>query len=142
MRRAILVLSGFTGLAACGRAAEQAANNTASNKVAEVQHPTFCFFKDEETKGWKASVDAAGNVTVTGKAHVKDSRYMALLGQPEVQGNQASLWLTIGTNTTGWAANDQDLWDVTAKIPGAGAVESVSVMCGKKSIAELALKKG
>jgi len=141
MRKSILVLSASTLLAACGQSAEQPANNTA-NKVAEVKHPTFCFFKDEETKGWAVKADANGNVTVTGKAHVKDSRYMAQLGEPEVQGNKAKVWLTIGANSTGYAANDEDVWDVSATIPAAGAVESVSVMCGPKSIAELALKKG
>jgi hypothetical protein len=81
-------------------------------------------------------------VTVTGKAHVKDSRYMAQLGEPEIAGNKASVWLTLGTNTTGYAANEQDVWDVSARIPAAGAVESISVMCGKKVVADLALKKG
>jgi len=142
MHRSILLLSAYSMLAACGQAAEQPTNNAAANAVAEVKHPSFCFFKDEETKGWAAKADAAGTVTVTGKAHVKDSRYMAQLGEPEVQGNKARIWLTLGTNTTGWAANDDDVWDVSARIPAAGAVENVSVMCGKTSIAELALKKG
>jgi hypothetical protein len=142
MRRSIILLSASTLLAGCGQSAEQPANNSAANAAAEVKHPTFCFFKDEETKGWAAKADATGNVTVTGKAHVKDSRYMAQLGEPEVQGTKARVWLTIGANSTGYAANEQDVWDVSATIPAAGAVESVSVMCGPKSIAELALKKG
>lgn len=129
-------------LAACGQAAEQPANNSAANAIAEDHHPTFCFFKDAETKGWAATADAAGTVTVKGKAHVKDSRYMAQLGEPEVQGNKARIWLTLGTNTTGYAANEADVWDVSAKIPAAAGLDSVSVMCGKKSIVELPLKKG
>src|SRR5262245_27968883 len=137
MRRSILLLSACTLVAACGQAAEQPANNVAANTVAETKHPSFCFFKDEETKGWTAKLDKSGNVTVAGKAHVKDSRYMAQLGDPEVQGNKASVWLTIGTNTTGYAANEQDVWDVTTTIPAAAAVENVRVMCGKKAIAEL-----
>ncbi len=142
MRKSILVLSASTLLAGCGQSAEQPANNSAANAAAEVKHPTFCFFKDEETKGWAAKADASGNVTVSGRAHVKDSRYMAQLGEPEVQGNEARVWLTIGANSTGYAANDEDVWDVSATIPAASTVESVVIMCGTKPIAELALKKG
>jgi hypothetical protein len=80
-------------------------------------------------------------VTVSGKAHVKDGRYKAVLGEPEIAGTKASVWLTIGANDTGYSAED-DWWDLSAKIPAAAPVESVSVMCGKKAIAELPLKKG
>jgi hypothetical protein len=141
MRRSIIVLCAAAGLAGCNQASEEPANNAAANTiVAAAKHPTFCFFKDEETKGWKASADAKG-VTVTGKAHVKDGRYKAVLGEPEVAGARASLWLTIGINDTGYSA-EEDWWDLTAQIPAGAPVESVSVMCGKKAIAELPLKKG
>ena len=141
MRRSIILLCAAAGLAGCNQASEEQANNAAANAiVAAAKHPTFCFFKDEETKGWKASAGAKG-VTVTGKAHVKDGRYKAVLGEPEIAGAKASVWLTIGTNDTGYSAED-DWWDLSARIPAVAAVESVSVMCGKKSIAELPLKKG
>ena len=141
MRRSIIALCAAAGLAGCNQASEEPANNAAANaSVAAAKHPTFCFFKDEETKGWKASADPKG-VTVTGKAHVKDGRYKAVLGEPEIAGAKASVWLTIGTNDTGYSAED-DWWDLSAQIPAVTAVESVSVMCGKKAIAELPLKKG
>jgi len=141
MNRSIILLCAAAGLAGCGQASEPPANNAAANTaVAAAKHPAFCFFKDEETKGWKASADAKG-VTVTGKAHVKDGRYKAVLGEPEIAGTKASVWLTIGTNDTGYSAED-DWWDLSAQIPAATALESVSVMCGKKAIAQLALKKG
>jgi hypothetical protein len=141
MNRSIILLCAAAGLANCGQASEPPANNaTANTAVAAAKHPAFCFFKDEETKGWKASADAKG-VTVTGKAHVKDGRYKAVLGEPEIAGTKASVWLTIGTNDTGYSAED-DWWDLSAQIPAATALESVSVMCGKKAIAQLALKKG
>ena len=140
MRRSIIMLCAAAGLAGCNEASEQPANNSSANTaVAAAKHPSFCFFKDEETKGWKASADAKG-VTVTGKAHVKDGRYKAVLGEPEIAGSTASFWLTIGTNDTGYSA-DEDWWDLSARIPAATAVESVNVMCGKKTIAQLALKK-
>ena len=141
MRRSIILLGAVVGLTGCNQASEEPANNAAAKTaVAAAKHPTFCFFKDEETKGWKASADAKG-VTVTGKAHVKDGRYKAILGEPEIVGAKASVWLTIGINDTGYSAED-DWWDLSAQVPTAAAVESVSVMCGKKSIAELPLKKG
>lgn len=140
MRKSRIVLCTLVGLAACNRAPEPQANNAVAN-AAEPKRPSFCFFKLEETKGWKASAGADGNVTVTGQAHVKDSRYRAQLGEPEIEGKAAKLWLTITTNMTGYGAPD-DWWDVTAQVPASAGVESVSVMCGDKSIAELPLKKG
>ena len=141
MRRSIVLLCAAVGLAGCNQAAQEPAKNAAANTVVvAAKHPAFCFFKDEETKGWKASADAKG-VTVTGKAHVKDGRYKAILGEPEISGGKASFWLTIGTNDTGYSA-EEDWWDLSAQVPATAAVERVSVMCGKKAIAELPLKKG
>ncbi len=140
MLRSMILLGAVAGLAGCNQAAQEPASNAAANAApATAKHPAFCFFKDEETKGWKASADA--KVTVSGKAHVKDGRYKAILGEPEVAGTKASVWLTIGTNDTGYSA-EEDWWDLSAKIPAGAAVESVSVMCGQKTIAQLALKKG
>ena len=143
MRRSILLLYGLAAVTACNQSADQpAANNAAANAAAPAErHPTYCFFKDAETKAWTASADGQANVTVKGTAHVKDSRYRAELRDPEVQGTKASIWLTITTNNTGFASPD-NWWDVTAAIPNAGGVEAVTVMCGKKTVAELPLKRG
>jgi hypothetical protein len=92
-------------------------------------------------KAWKASTDAAGNITVTGKAHVKDSRYVAQFGEPEIEGSTASLALTIAQNSGTYGATD-DWWDLKATIPANPALQSVSVTCGGKSVADLPLKKG
>lgn len=141
MRRSIVLLCALGGLAGCNQSGEQtAATNNAAN-AAEPKRPSFCFFKDEETKGWKAAAASDGAVTVTGKAHIKDSRYRGQLGEPEIQGKAAKLALTITTNMTGYGAED-DWWDVSAKIPASAAVESVTVTCGDKTLAELPLKKG
>lgn len=134
----------LSGAAALLASCNQAADNSASNVTAKVsapkpKHGTYCFFKDEETKGWKASVDKNGNVTVTGKAHIKDARYKADLGQPEVAGTSAELWPTIAPNT-GYASPD-NWWDVGLTIPNSAAVTSVAVRCGSKTVAELTVKR-
>ena len=84
MRKLMLVLGGATLLAGCGQGGVEPAANQAAN-AAEAAKPAvrhFCFFKPEETKGWAIKADAKGNVTVSGKAHIKDPRYKAELGQP------------------------------------------------------------
>jgi hypothetical protein len=140
MRRSIVLLCALASVAGCNQSSEQsaAANNTAAN-AAEPKRPSFCFFKPEETKDWKVSVAADGKVTVTGKGHVKDSRYRPQLGQAEIEGKTAKLPLSITTNMTGYGTAD-DWWDVSAAIPA--GLDSVSVTCGDKSIADLPLKKG
>jgi len=139
MRRSIILVC--LGVAACNQAPEQAANNVTANAAAPAKKAGFCFFKPDETKGWKAVVDAKGNITVTGKAHVKDSRYVAQFNETEIEGSKAILPLTIAQNSGTYGATD-DWWDMKASIPANSAFQSVSVMCGPKSIAELPLKKG
>ena len=46
----------------------------------------------------------------------------------------------MGVNTTGMGARD-NWWDVSATVPDSAAVDSVKVMCGKKVVADLPLKK-
>jgi hypothetical protein len=142
MRRSILMLAALSGLAGCGQSADQpAADTAAANTAAPAKkHPTYCFFKNADTKGWAASRGADGNVAVKGQAHLADRRYMAALGDAEIEGAKATLWLTMGPNTTGMGAQG-DWWDVGATVPASGAVEKVTVLCGKKSVAELSLKK-
>jgi hypothetical protein len=141
MRRSVILLPALGVLAACNQAADQPAANAAANATAPAKKPGFCFFKPEEMKGWKVSTDGKGNITVTGKAHVKDSRYVARLGEPEIDGSTASLALTIAQNSGTYGATD-DWWDLEAAIPANAALQSVSVTCGGKSIADLPLKKG
>ena len=127
-------MAGAALVAACSQGSDQAANNVAndtSKTVSEVRH--FCFFKEGETKGWKAATDAQGNVTVTGKAHVSDSRYQASVGAPDITGSSAVLWLTLGPNSTGFAAPD-DWWDLKFTIPNSSAINHVTVRCDHKLV--------
>ena len=141
--RWILLAAGAAGVAGCSQGAENQANaaaNAASNAAAAKTHPTYCFFADEATKGWTVSRDSKGDVMVKGQAHIEDRRYMAALSEQELSGNAASLWLTMSPNNTGMGAQG-DWWDVSATIPGSAAVEAVTVMCGTKTIANLAVRK-
>jgi hypothetical protein len=56
-------------------------------------------------------------------------------------GSTASLALTIAQNSGTYGATD-DWWDLKATIPANPALESVSVTCGGKAVADLPLKKG
>jgi hypothetical protein len=137
MRKSIILLSAAAGLAACGQSAGNSSDNGAANAAAaEKPRPAYCFFKDSETKGWKASLDKSGNVVVSGKAYREDSRYKALLGPPTVSGTTAEIAPTISANDTGYAA-PENWWDVKATIPNSSAVTSVKVTCGDKTLATL-----
>lgn len=141
-----MMLAGVAlGLAGCGQNGGgqpandlAAANSTAA--AATAKRPAYCFFKDDETKGWTATADAAGNVVVKGKAYREDSRYKTVLGEPVVNGTSAEVRPTIGVNDTGYATSD-NWWDMTATIPGSGAVQTVAVRCGAKTIAELTVRR-
>ena len=131
----------FTGLAAalgaCGQSSDNKTQNEASANAAapKKERPPYCFFKESETKAWAASRDKDGNIVVKGKAYRSDSRYKALLGPPEINGATASIAPTI-TNNTSYAAPD-NWWDVSATIPNSSAIESVTVTCGSKTLADL-----
>jgi len=134
----------MAGLTACGQseqnAAENAANASASTAAAEKpKHPTYCFYKDANTKSWSASRDKSGNITVKGKAYLADAAYSGSLSQGEAAGDKASIWLTMSPNTTGYAKPD-GWWDVSTTIPGSAAAKSVVVMCGTKTVATLPVK--
>jgi hypothetical protein len=125
------------GLASCGQSAdENAATNAAKPAKPAREKPRYCFFKDEGTKDWKASVDAKGDVVVKGRAFRADARYKAVLGEPKVNGTSAEVWPSVTANDTGFAAPD-NWWEVAATIPNSGQVETVQVRCGKKVLAEL-----
>lgn len=135
MRQSIVLL-GAVLVAGCNQSADSPAANATNTAAAEKPKPKYCFFKDNETKAWSASRDKDGNIVVKGKAYRSDSRYQALLGEPEVTGTSARIAPTIQQNTTGFAAPD-NWWDMTATIPNSGAVESIDVQCGAKVLAQL-----
>ena len=141
MRRSIILLPALTLLSGCNQGPDKPDPNATANVAAPAKKAGFCFFKPEEMKAWKTSTSAAGNITVTGKAHVKDSRYVAQLGEPEIEGETASLALTIAQNSGTYGATD-DWWDVKASVPANAALRTISITCGGKSVADLALKKG
>src|SRR3954454_10152706 len=139
MRQLMLALSAAAVLAGCGQSGSEPAATQAANSAAPAVHH-FCFYKPEETKGWKIAADGKGNVTIIGKAHIKDSRYKAELGQPEVDGANATLWLSMQPNMTGDGGVD-DWWDVSFTIPNASAIDTVAVRCDdKRTLATLAVK--
>lgn len=134
MRQWILLV-GAASLAACG----QGGGNDAANQAAPAprhEKPKYCFFKDAESKGWTAKRGKDGNITVTGKLYRSDGRYMAVLGEPKINGSTAEYWPSISTNTTGASMAD-GWWEVTATVPNSAAIDTVDVKCGQKTFAEL-----
>ena len=140
--RKLIVLLAAAGLGACGQSSDEAAaNNAAANAAAaEKPRPAYCFFKDEETKGWAAKADKDGNVIVTGKAYREDARYKALLSPATVSGPTVEVSPTITANDTGFAAPD-NWWEITQTIPNSQAVTTVNVTCGGKTLATLAVPR-
>lgn len=136
MRKPMILAAAAIGLSACGQSHDQAAANAAAANAAQpAKKPAHCFFKEDETKGWAATRDKDGNITIKGKAHVKDPRYQAVLGAPEISGTTAAIAPTLTVNS-GYAAPD-DWWDVTASIPNSAAIASVAVRCGDRTLADL-----
>jgi hypothetical protein len=137
--RSFLIVSGAALLAGCGQSGNGAANQAAANSAQPKKKAGYCFFKDSETKGWTASRGKDGYIIVKGKAYRSDSRYRALLGPPEISGTTASISPTILQNGTGYGAED-NWWDVSATIPGSSALDTVTVICGAKTLATLAVR--
>ena len=142
MKGLLLAIAATAGLGACNQAGgdNAAANVTANAAAPAKKHPTYCFFKDAATRGWSASPDASGNVAVKGQVKVDDRRYRGDLSQSEVTGDTASVWLTMAPNT-GFADED-NWWDVAIIVPDSGAVASITVLCGKKEVAKLKVRRG
>ena len=140
MRSSLLLMSAGLLLAGCGQSNDDAAaNQAAANAAQPKKRPAYCFFKDSETKSWAASRDKDGNIKVKGKAYRQDSRYQAVLGPPEISGTTATIAPTITQNMTAYGA-EGDWWDVAATIPNSTAVDTVTVTCGAKTLATLAVK--
>jgi hypothetical protein len=137
MRKNLLLICVAAGLTACGQSTDEAAaNQAAANAAAEKPRPAYCFFKDSETKDWKAKLDKTGNVIVSGKAYRLDTRYKALLSPAVVTGDRASVAPTLTQNDTGYGAPG-NWWDVEQTIPDSQAVTTVTVTCGDKTLATL-----
>ena len=138
----LLFAAAALALAGCNEAVpENSVANAAANASAPAKkRPTYCFFNDAETKGWAASRDAEGNIVVKGQAYRSDSRYKAEFVEQEVTEAGAKLWVAIVQNTTGYGA-PENWWEVTASVPDSSGVESVTVMCGKKTLADLTVPK-
>lgn len=134
MQRLTIIAGAAAMLGACGQSGDNA--NQAANAPKPRKKPAYCFFKDAETKAWAASRDKDGNIVVKGKAYRSDSRYQAVLQNPTVTGTTAEIAPTIIQNATGYGAPD-NWWSVTATIPDSAAVETVTVRCGAKALAEL-----
>jgi hypothetical protein len=130
------------GLTACGQSSgdNAAANATANAPAPAKKHPSYCFFKDAATRGWNAARDASGNVAVKGQVKVDDRRYRGDLSQSEIAGDTASVWLTMAPNT-GFADED-NWWDVAIIVPDSGMAANVIVLCGKKEVAKLKVRRG
>ena len=136
MKRLVVIAGACTLFGACGESHDDSATKAAAN-VVQPKKSSFCFFKDEEMKSWAASRDKDGNVTLKGKAHVKDSRYSAVLGPPTVSGSTAELSPTITQNAS--YAAPEDWWDLSTTIPNSAAITTVNVTCGSKTVAQLAV---
>ena len=139
MRRLLLLLSAAAMVAGCGQANDDSAKQAAAVPPAK-KRPAFCFFKEPDTKGWAASRDEGGNIVVKGKAYRQDSRYKAVLGPPTVAGSSAEISPTVTSNDTGFGA-PENWWDVSATIPNSAAIDTVTVRCGARTLAELSVPK-
>jgi hypothetical protein len=134
MRQWILLL-GAASLSACG----QGGGNEAANQAAAApkkEKLKYCFFKDADSKDWSASRGADGNIALKGKLYRSDGRYMAVLGEPKINGSTVEYWPSVSNNTTGASMAD-GWWEVTATVPNSGAIDTVEVKCGQKTFAEL-----
>ena len=141
MRKPIILFCAAASLGACGQSTNDVgANESAANAAAEAPKPAYCFFKDSETKDWKAKLDKSGNVVITGKAYREDPRYKAILSPAAINGMTADIAPTITVNDTGYASPD-NWWPITATIPNSQSVETVNVKCGDKTLKTIKLAR-
>ena len=143
MRTTIITFAAAAALAGCGQSAGNSTANEAAGNSAQAAQPkpaAYCFFKDSETKDWKAKLDKSGNVVVTGKVYREDPRYKAVLSPATVTGDKAEVAPTIAQNDTGFAARD-NWWDVSETIPNSQSVNSITVKCGDETVAALTVPR-
>ena len=144
MHKSVILFGAAVALTACGQSAENSATNNddaaANSAAAEAPKAAYCFFKDNETKDWKAKVDKSGNVVVSGKAYRQDSRYKAQLAPATVNGTMAEVAPTITQNDSTYGAPG-DWWDVSETIPDSRSVDTVTVKCGDETLAKLTVPR-
>ena len=142
MLKSLILLGAAASLAACGKSADNGeANNAAANAAASKKpRPAYCFFKDSSTKAWKAKVDKAGNVVVSGKGLADDPRYKSILSPATVSGTNAEIAPTLAPNDTGFASPD-NWWEMSQTIPESQGVSSVTVKCGDETVATLTVPR-
>lgn len=143
MRKSMILLAASASLGACGQSAGNGATDNGGGNAAASAAPkpaAYCFFKDSETKDWKAKLDKSGNVVVTGKAYREDSRYKALLSPATVDGSRAEVAPTITQNDTAYGAPD-NWWALSETIPNSQAVTTVAVKCGEETLATLTVPR-
>jgi len=138
----IFAVAGAAALSACGQGnqAADASSNLANTAATTAKRVPYCFFKDESSKDWTASVGKDGNIVVKGKAYVADGRYKAALKPPEIDGATASLQLGMPQNDTGYSTED-GWWNINQTNEGTSAVQKVEVLCGAKTLASLEVKR-
>lgn len=139
MRTTLVLIGAAFALVGCGRSSNDGtANEAQANAAQPKKKPAHCFFKEAETKDWTASRDRDGNITVKGKAFRSDPRYKALFQPPVITGTGAELSPTITTNDTGYAA-PENWWDVKTTIPDSAAIQTVTVTCGARTLAQFSV---
>ena len=126
-------------LTACGQSADDSATEGSAKPPAPKKKIPYCFFKDEETKGWSAKRGADGNIIVKGKVYREDSRYQAILKPALVNGTRAEVTPDLQQNSGAYGAPD-NWWDVSQTIVNSSGVDTVDVTCGGKTIANLKVK--
>jgi len=139
MRTTLVLIGAAFALVGCGRSSNDAtANEAQANAAQPKKKPAHCFFKEAETKDWTASRDKDENITVKGKAFRSDPRYKALFQPPVITSTSAELSPTITTNDTGYAA-PENWWDVKTTIPNSAAIQTVTVTCGARTLAQFSV---
>jgi ABC-type glycerol-3-phosphate transport system substrate-binding protein len=139
MQKSVFLLGVAATLAACGQSTDDGANQAAATAEAAKKKIPYCFFKDEEMKGWSAKRGKDGNITVKGKVYREDSRYQAILAPAAVSGAHAEVSPDLQQNGTGFGAPD-NWWDVSQTISNSAAVDTVDVTCGGKVIANFKIE--
>jgi len=139
MMKATLLSCAAILAAGCNQGGDADTKSAQPEPPAKPKVSHYCFYKHDAQKDWSARRDADGNIVVTGKAHLDDRRYKGDLGQPEISGSTAKVWLTM-TDNTSYAAPG-NWWDVSFTIPNSAGVNEVTVNCdAERQFADIKVK--